>query len=91
MYKIVYSNKFDKNVVRSARRGLDLYLLEEIVTDLQKTGNVSSKHRPHILSGKLQGLWECHIKADWLLLWLKNEDLKTITLVDTGTHSDLFK
>lgn len=91
MYKIIYSNKFEKNVVRSARRGLDLYLLEEIVTDLQKTGAVSAKHRPHILSGKLHGLWECHIKADWLLLWIKNEDQKIITLVDTGSHSDLFK
>lgn len=24
--------------------------------------------KPHILSGKYAGIWECHIKPDWLLL-----------------------
>ena len=91
MFRIIYTNKFEKDVVRCTKRGLDLYLLEELVNNLKETGSVSTKHRPHILSGKLQGIWECHIKADWLLLWIKNEDQKIITLVDTGSHSDLFK
>ena len=47
---------------------MDLDMLEELVNDLKETGTVSQKHRAHILSGKLQGLWECHIKADWLLI-----------------------
>jgi hypothetical protein len=40
-----------------------------------------------IKTGKIK---ECIDTKD-LLLWIKNEDQKTITLVDTGTHSDLFK
>lgn len=70
---------------------MNLDLLEELVKHLQNDGIAPQKYRPHILSGKLQGLWEGHIKADWLLLWIKDEDQKTVTLMDTGTHSDLFK
>ena len=91
MFKIIYTNRFEKDVVKCAKRGLDLYSLEELVEDLKEKGTVPLKHRPHILSGKLKGCWECHIKADWLLLWIKDEAQKSITLIDTGTHSDLFK
>ena len=34
---------------------------------------------------------ECHIKPDWLLLYYKDENVLTLTLVDTGTHSDIFR
>ncbi|MBE6325456.1 MAG: type II toxin-antitoxin system YafQ family toxin [Bacteroidales bacterium] len=52
------------------------------------TGTVPLTHRPHILSGDYDGIWECHIKADWLLLWIVTD--KTVTILRTGTHSDLF-
>lgn len=91
MFRIIYTNKFEKDVVKCAKRGLNLDSLEELVESLKMKGIVPQKHKPHILSGKLDGFWECHIKADWLLLWLKDEDQKIITLIDTGSHSDLFK
>ena len=90
MYRIIVTNRYDKDIVKCAKRGLDLDLLEELVNHLRNDGIVPQKHRPHILSGIMQGYWECHIKSDWLLIWLKNEDQKTITLIGTGTHSDLF-
>lgn len=91
MYRIIITNKYDRDLGKCAKRGLDLDLLEDVVDHLRNDGIVPLKHKPHILSGKLQGIWECHIKSDWLLLWLRNEDEKTITLIDTGTHSDFFK
>ena len=33
---------------------------------------------------------ECHIQPDWLLIYLLENDVLTLTLVDTGTHADLF-
>ena len=33
---------------------------------------------------------ECHIKPKWLLIYLIENDILTLTLVDTGSHSDLF-
>ncbi len=31
-----------------------------------------------------------HIKPDWLLIYLKNEQELILTLTGTGSHSDLF-
>lgn len=33
---------------------------------------------------------EYHIQPDWLLIYLLENDILTLTLVDTGTHADLF-
>jgi len=90
MYRIVTTNSFEKDVVKCAKRGLDLYLLQDVVKHLENEGVAPQKHRPHILSGDLKGYWECHVKSDWLLLWIKDESQKTITLIGTGSHSDLF-
>ena len=43
-----------------------------------------------ILSGKYEKVWECHIEPDWLLLWIQDDKVLTLLLVDTGSHSDLF-
>lgn len=91
MYRIIATNKFEKNVVKCSKRGLNLDLLERLIEDLENKGTVPQKHKPHILSGNLSGFWECHIKPDWLLVWIKDDTKKTITLMDTGSHSDLFK
>ena len=90
MYEVIFTNEFLKNYKLCTNRKYDILLLDKILTTLAETGAVPSNHRPHILSGKLQGYWECHVKSDWLLIWIKNEDQKTITLIGTGTHSDLF-
>jgi len=90
MYRIIVTNSYDKDIVKCAKRGLDLDMLKEVVKYLRDDGTVPRNHRPHILSGNMQGYWECHVKSDWLSIWLKNEDQKTIILIGTGTHSDLF-
>jgi mRNA interferase YafQ len=48
------------------------------------------KNKPHKLTGKYKGFWECHIKPDWLLIWLQKENTSQIQFVRTGTHADLF-
>lgn len=90
MYEVISTNRFSKDYKLCKKRKYDISLLNDLMRDLAKTGTVPVINRPHTLSGKLEGFWECHIKSDWLLIWLKNEDLKTITLIGTGTHSDLF-
>ena len=44
-----------------------------------------------VLTGKFKGFRECHIQPDWLLMYLIEDDVLVLTLVDTGTHSDMFK
>ena len=69
---------------------MDLEPLHEAIALLARDGKLPQSYRPHILHGKLEGVWECHIKGDWLLLWNQNDTELTLLLLDTGTHSDLY-
>lgn len=60
------------------------------VDKLRTDTPLPAKFKDHELSGRYVGLRECHIKPDWLLLYLKEDDILTLTLVDTGSHADLF-
>ena len=64
-------------------------LLDEVVDALCQGTVLEEKYRDHELRGKLKGFRECHIQPDWLLIYLIENDILTLTLVDTGTHSDL--
>lgn len=45
----------------------------------------------HALTGDFIGFRECHIEPDWLLIYKIENEILTLTLTRTGTHSDLFK
>lgn len=90
MYKVVATNRFKKDFKKSLKRGLKEDLLKEVVLLLGNKGKLPSKYKPHKLSGNYVGTWECHIQPDWLLIWEQNEEIKLISLIRTGTHSDLF-
>ena len=90
MYKIVASRKFQKDFKKALKRGLKESLLKDVALLLEKSGNLPPKFKSHKLSGKYTGLWECHIQPDWLLIWDQDEEVRLITLLRTGTHSDLF-
>ena len=64
--------------------------LKEAIAILERDGELPSKYRPHILSGRYAGKWECHIEADWILVWIQENDTMTLLFLDTGTHSDVF-
>jgi addiction module toxin, RelE/StbE family len=90
MYDIEYTNSFKKDYKRIQRREYDTSLLFGVIEQLMNAGQVEPIHKPHKLSGKYASLWECHIQPDWLLIWNINEKEKLISLINTGTHSDLF-
>jgi mRNA-degrading endonuclease YafQ of YafQ-DinJ toxin-antitoxin module len=50
------------------KRGLDLNAFQTVVEMLASTGTLLPKYKPHRLKGKYNGLWECHIAPDWLLV-----------------------
>jgi mRNA interferase YafQ len=73
------------------KRGKDLSLLDEIVGKLQRDEPLEEKNHDHDLTGNFTGFRECHIEPDWLLVYYKTDEVLTLTLVNTGSHSDLFK
>ena len=90
MYQLTTTKQFEKDYKLCKKRGYKIHLLDSIFLQLEKTGIVAAKNKPHKLAGNYKGFWECHIQADWLLIWFQNDDAKLIELTRTGTHSDLF-
>ena len=84
------THKFNKALKRCQKRGYNMSLLRKAVDILSETGTLPPEYRPHKLSGKYEGLWECHIQSDWLLVWNQNDTKLILLFTDTGTHADLF-
>ena len=89
IYELILTGKFKKSLKRARKRGLDISLLEEVIDKLQNNIKLEEKYHDHELKGNFSGFRECHIQPDWLLMYLKEEDVLTLTLVDTGSHADL--
>jgi len=90
MYKIKTTNRFRKGAVRCINRKYDFSLLENVITLLESDGKLPAKYKTHPLKGNYVDCLECHIKPDWLLIWRQDDKEKIISLVVTGSHSDLY-
>ncbi len=90
MYKIRYTGQFKRDYKVCVKRGLDMELLREVITILSRDGKLPRQYKPHKLTGNYVGFWECHIQADWLLIWQQIDDELVLIMTNTGTHSDLF-
>jgi len=88
-YQIKYTSAYKKNRKLMKKRGLDLSLLDEVILKLANGEKLPDKNKDHELIGNLKGFHECHIKPDWLLIYLIEEKVLVLTLVSTGSHSDL--
>ena len=91
MYQIKFTTAYKKRYKLMIKRGLNLSLLDDVVDKLRQGIPLEEKYRDHALTGNFEGFRECHIKPDWLLVYLIENDILTLTLVDTGSHSDIFK
>lgn len=89
-YKVLTSSHYKKGYKKMAKRGLNIKLLDEVVYKLSQGEKLDKKYKDHILKGKFKGFHECHIQPDWLLIYKIQDDVLILTLVDTGTHADLF-
>ncbi len=89
-YELILTGKFKKGLKLAKKRGLDISLLQDIVEKLLHKIPLEAKNRDHALIGNYKGYRECHIQPDWLLIYLIEDDVLTLTLIDTGTHADLF-
>ena len=82
------TTRFLKDVKLAKKRKLNIQKLEKIIALICESKELPKHCRPHILSGNTVDFWECHIEADWLLIYRFNGD--DLELIRTGTHSDLF-
>ena len=88
MKKVSQTKQFSRDVRRMRRRGKDLRKLQEVVKLLAEGTPLPPSHRDHPLTGPWQPSRDCHIEADWILIYTADET--SLRLERTGTYSDLF-
>ncbi len=84
------TTQFKKDYKLAMKRGLNISLLEDVITQLAMSEALPEKNKDHALSGDWVGHRECHIQPDWLLVYRVDDDVLVLTLTRTGTHSDMF-
>lgn len=89
-YSVKYTTQFKKDYKNAVKRGLKTDLLKEVVENLANGEKLADKYRDHALTGNWVGFRECHVQSDWLIIYRLENDVLVLTLVRTGTHSDLF-
>jgi len=90
MLKITFTNQYLKDLELIKRRNLPKSELDEVVKLLSEEQPLLPKHKDHALKGNFASYRECHIRPNWLLMYKVNEQILTLVLVRTGSHSDLF-
>ena len=81
---------FKKDYKLAIKRGLQIELLNDVIKTLSLGESLPVKNKDHSLTGNYLGFRECHIQADWLLVYRIEKDVLVLVLSRTGTHSDLF-
>ena len=87
--EVKWTHQFKKDYRKCKSRGLDMTLLNDVILRLSRQENLPPEYKDHALVGNMSMFRECHIKPDWLLIYHIEENILTLTLSRTGTHSDL--
>lgn len=90
MRKIFFTTQYKKDLKLALRRNLPEEKLNEVIKMLAMDEVLPESNLDHPLKGQYKGCRECHIQPDWLLIYSKQDEVNLLSLVRTGTHSDLF-
>ncbi len=83
------TSRFERDVERLARRGIDMEKFKAVIDDLCSRGPLPASYRDHALQGEWRGCRDCHVSGDWIIIYERGETV--LTLHRTGTHADLFE
>lgn len=90
-YKTKATTAFKKHIKLLKKRNAEnAQKVKDTVELLAKGEKLPERFRDHELKGDCKGNRECHVLPDLLLIYKICENVLILTLVDTGTHSDLF-
>lgn len=86
-----YTKVFGKDWTRLERSGrYDMALLKTVMLlIIANDGMLPEKYMDHPLTGDWKDHRECHVRGDFLLIYLVEGD--TVIFTRTGSHADLFE
>ena len=71
------------------KRGKDMNNLIEVMDMIIAEEPLPPKHCNHPLHGIWEGMYDCHIEGDWVLIYEPDKKAGKVTFHRTGSHSDL--
>ena len=90
-YSIKRTNLFRKQYKLLEKRGYNMVLLDNVILMIANGESLPAQYNDHPLKGNRKGLRDCHIQNDWILIYKIDNDVLTLFLFETGTHSDLLE
>lgn len=87
-----YTIKFSKQFKKSFKKLSDdlknevLEILELLANDMP----LDKKFKDHSLSGNLVGFRDCHVRADLVLIYEKDQEILILTAINVGNHGNVF-
>ena len=90
MYRIKTSRKFDRALVVCSKRGYDMKIVKNALEILAEKES-SRRNTRRTNSQANTRAFECHLKPDWVMIWEKHENELVMLMVNTGTHTDVFR
>ncbi len=92
-YVVHYSSGFKNDYKKIKKQGKDISKLKMIMDKLANGEELEQKYKNHKLinNKRYKDCYECHIEPDWLLVYQYIDDELILLLINTGSHSELFK
>ena len=89
-FEIRRTKTFERSLKKAVKKNFDINSLKDIIYKLANDIPLDKSNKDHQLKGNMKDFRECHIKNDWILLYMKNRSKLILTLVDNGTHEEIF-
>lgn len=90
-YSVKFSSRFKKSIKKfKSNKNFNKEEFDIVLTELLSGNILDKKYKNHTLSGEYDGMQECHIQNDLLLIYYYIEKELVLYAVDIGSHSDLF-
>ncbi|GHV10512.1 hypothetical protein FACS189491_00090 [Spirochaetia bacterium] len=90
MLDFAFTNQFKKDLKLMGKRHKNIDAILEIIALLIWDDPLPERCREHNLSGGYDGLIDCHVAGDLVMIYERNEEEGKIVFHYIGTHSDLF-
>jgi mRNA interferase YafQ len=88
MLSFSFSNQFKRDLKLMKKRYKKMNILFDVIACIIWENPLPEHCREHILSGDYDGISECHVENDWLMIYHRTSE--RVVFHRTGTHSDLF-
>lgn len=86
-YNVEYTKEFKKDYKKLNKEQKEI--LNEVISKLANKEVLEQKYKDHELKGGLNGIRDCHIEPDLVLLYRVKHEILELFLLRINSHSNL--